>query len=296
MSREKIGTPIEWLWPLAFCLCFGWTVWHGPAYILDFGPENQQLVAQYERSDITPAMAPLFGIAGDVVDYLAILASPILFVIGVLSVREAPMEYKDGSRFDKFAVFVGRITMILIVLLTCVMLYEVMMRYVFERPTIWANELSLWLAGFVFLGAGLYAMQQRSHIRIYLLYDICPRWLQRVFDIISTALIVLFALALFYGGYGEAFAKFMRWETFGTAFDPPIPATLKMMVLLMVALVALQSVINLVTDWNAAPVVHSAADDIDADELEKLRAQLAKESGDGAAPAYGATTGKGGQG
>ena len=72
MSRVRIGSPVEWLWPLAFCLCFGWVVWHGPAYILDFGPENQQLVAQYERSDITPAMPPLFGTAGDIVDYLAL--------------------------------------------------------------------------------------------------------------------------------------------------------------------------------------------------------------------------------
>ena len=70
------------------------------------------------------------------------------------------------------------------------MMYEVVLRYVFEAPTLWANELSLWIAGFIFLCAGLYAMQQRSHIRIFLLYDVCPRWLQRTFDCISTLLIV----------------------------------------------------------------------------------------------------------
>jgi TRAP-type mannitol/chloroaromatic compound transport system permease small subunit len=63
--------------------------------------------------------------------------------------------------------FIGRVTMMLVVLLTTVMLYEVFLRYVLERPTLWANELSLWLAGFVFLMSGLYAMQQRSHIRIF---------------------------------------------------------------------------------------------------------------------------------
>ena len=115
-------------------------------------------------------------------------------------------------------------------------------------------------------------MQQRSHIRIFLLYDICPRWLQRVFDCISTLLIVAFAFFLIYGGYGEAFAKFGRWETFGTAFDPPIPATLKPMVLFIVAMVAVQAVINLISDWNAEPVIHTAADDLDQDELAKIRA------------------------
>ena len=63
----------------------------------------------------------------------------------------------------------------------------------------------------------------------------------------------------------------LRWETFGTAFDPPIPATLKPLVLIVVSLVAIQSVLNLITDWNKEPEIHSAADDIDQDELERLK-------------------------
>jgi len=269
MHHQKL-TLAEWLLPLAFCVVFGWVVWHGPAFILDFGPENQQLAAQFARTDITPNLPPLFAY-GDIVDYAALILTPILFALGVATVQRAPMEFEDWSRLDRVSVYFGRVTMMLIVLLTSVMMYEVMMRYVFEAPTLWANELSLWLAGFVFLLAGLYAMQQRSHIRIFLLYDICPRWVQRLFDTITTVLILLFAFFLIYGGYGEALSKFMRWETFGTAFDPPIPATEKMAVLTVISLVAIQSVINLITDWNAEPVLHTAADDIDEDELERLR-------------------------
>lgn len=271
--EHREASLIEWIVPLAFSLVFGWVVWHGPAYILDFGPENGQLAAQFGRTDVTPGMTPLFGF-GDIIDYAALILSPILFAIGVATVHRAPMEYEDWVGLDRVAVFLGRVTMMLVVLLTSVMIYEVVLRYVFERPTIWANELSLWIAGFVFLLAGLYAMQQRSHIRIFLLYDICPRWLQRTFDCISTFFIVLFAFFLIYGGYGEAFQKFMRWETFGTAFDPPIPATLKLMVLIVITLVAIQAVINLIADWNAEPKIHTAADDIDQDELERIRAAV----------------------
>ena len=271
--EHREASLIEWIVPLAFSLVFGWVVWHGPAYILDFGPENGQLAAQFGRTDVTPGMTPLFGF-GDIIDYAAHILSPILYAISVATVHRAPMEYEDWVGLDRVAVFLGRVTMMLVVLLTSVMIYEVVLRYVFERPTIWANELSLWIAGFVFLLAGLYAMQQRSHIRIFLLYDICPRWLQRTFDCISTFFIVLFAFFLIYGGYGEAFQKFMRWETFGTAFDPPIPATLKLMVLIVITLVAIQAVINLIADWNAEPKIHTAADDIDQDELERIRAAV----------------------
>lgn len=204
-------------------------------------------------------------------DYLILVALPILGVLGVLGVRRAPMEIDEYPAIDRMAMFIGRVTMLLIATVVCVMMYEVILRYVFERPTLWANEMSLWLAGFVFILAGFYAMQQRSHIRIYLLYDMFPRSVQRICDTVSTVLIVGFAFFLVYGGYGEAKAKMLRWETFGTAFDPPIPATLKPLVLIVVTLVAIQSVLNLIADWNKEPEIHSAADDIDQDELERLK-------------------------
>ncbi|MEP3346367.1 MAG: TRAP transporter small permease [Litoreibacter sp.] len=275
----KSGTLIEWLVPLAFIVCAAWVTWHMPAFILDWGVYTEQLDEQFTRLDVTPNLPVVMGEHIDIIDILALLGLPVFAILGVMTVRRAAMEFEDWRKMDRLAVFVGRVTMMLIVLLTSVMLYEVIVRYVFESPTLWANELSLWLAGFVFLCSGLYAMQQRSHIRIFLIYDMFPRTMQRVCDVISTSLIALFAFFLIYGGYGEAFAKFNRWETFGTAFDPPIPATLKPMVLFVVALVATQAIINLISDWNAEPVIHSAADDIDQDEIDRLKKSVGADEG-----------------
>ena len=55
-----------------------------------------------------------------------------------------------------------------------IMFYEVVMRYLFVKPTLWVNEMSLWVAGAIYMTAGLYAMQQRSHIRIFIIYDMVP--------------------------------------------------------------------------------------------------------------------------
>ena len=152
------------------------------------------------------------------------------------------------------------------------MLYEVFLRYMIEAPTLWANELTLWIAGYVFLCSGLYAMQQRCHIRIFLLYDIVPRWMQRTFDVISVTLLTIFAFFLVFGSYKQVFiVKFYKWEMFGTAFDPPIPATVQPMILIIVVLIAFQAVINLISDWNLEPTVHTAADDIDQEELEAIK-------------------------
>jgi len=274
---KSTGSFTEWIVPLAFVAVSAWMVWHFPAYTLTFfpwdpGSQFDQTSALFLRRDVSD-LTPIYGFM-DIIDLAALIIMPIIFLIGVKTVRRANMEFEDWRPIDRVSVFFGRVTMMLIVVLVCVMLYEVFVRYVIEAPTLWANELSLWLAGYVFICSGLYAMQQRSHIRIFLLYDVCPRWLQRTFDIISTTLIVTFAFFLVYGGYGEALDKMWRWETFGTAFDPPIPATIKPTVLVIVSLVAVQAVINLISDWNAEQVIHTAADDIDQDELDKLRAAV----------------------
>jgi len=255
--RASPNSIIQWILPLAFIACAAWIVWSGATYIMAFGGYTDALAARYRQIMI--------------LDYAILFALPLLALAGIWSVHVAPMEIDDTGPLDGVAMFVGRVTMMLIALLVAVMMYEVISRYVFERPTLWANELSLWLAGFIFILAGLYAMQQRSHIRIYLLYDMMPRGFQKACDIISTALIVVFAFFLVYGGYGEAKAKLLRWETFGTVFDPPIPATIKPLVLAVVTMVAIQAILNLIKDWNLEPVIHTAADDIDQDEIERLK-------------------------
>ncbi|WGH78900.1 TRAP transporter small permease subunit [Jannaschia ovalis] len=263
-APQVIPGPMQIAIPMAFTACFAWAMWRVPAFLMVFtdpGPTVDALTRRYA--------------AASALDWLALAGVVLFAILGVMTVRRAPSEFEDWGVFDRLSVFIGRVTMLLIAALVCVMVYEVVLRYAFERPTLWANEMSLWMAGFIFILSGLYAMQQRSHIRIFLLYDLMPRTLQRVCDIISTGLIVLFAFFLFWGGYGEAAQKFARWETFGTAFDPPIPATLKPLILIVVALVALQAIANLIRDWNAQPVIHTAADDIDPDEIERLRRQVA---------------------
>ena len=64
-------------------------------------------------------------------------------------------------------------------------------------------------------------MQQRCHIRIVILYDAVPRWVRKIFDVISTLMIVVFVSGLIFGSFKQVFVvKFYRWEMFGTALIP----------------------------------------------------------------------------
>ena len=172
------------------------------------------------------------------------------------------VEHERTGILDLITWSFSRVAMWAPAFIVVIIFYEVVMRYLFAQPTLWVNEMSLWVGGAIYLTAGLYAMQQRSHIRIYILYDMVPKTVQRVFDILSLICVWLFAAALIWGGFGEAYAKLMRWETFGTAWDPPIPATIKPLILVTLAVLALQALSNLIYDWNREPEVHTPADDL----------------------------------
>ena len=187
---------------------------------------------------------------------------------------QGAIEPRPSGFFDFVSLICSRVTMIAVVSIVVVMFYEVVSRYVFNAPTLWANELSLWLAGFVFMLAGLYAMQQRSHIRIYVIYDMFPRWAQKASDVLSVSLLWVFTVSLIWGGFNESYGKLMRMETFGTAWDPPIPATIKPAILFIVLLVSIQAVSNLIADWHKAPESHTPMDDIDESEIEHIRQTL----------------------
>jgi len=170
------------------------------------------------------------------------------------------IEHKPTGPVDQISYAFSRVTMWGAAFIVAIMFYEVVMRYVFFQPTLWVNEMSLWAGGMIYATAGLYAMQQRSHIRIYVLYDMAPLWLRQVFDVISVLCTSIFVFAVLWGGFGEAAAKFARWEVFGTAWDPPIPATDKPLMLIALLFLFLQAISNLIRDWPAAPWVRKAFD------------------------------------
>ena len=150
---------------------------------------------------------------------------------------------------DRITLFISHTIKYLIPIIVIVMMYEIFMRYIWKNQLCGLNELCLWLAGVIYLVGGIYATRLRSHIRIVMLYDYVDRPTQRIFDLISAIVIVLFATAVIYGGWEDAHRSFTTWERFATFWDPPIPATMKPLTLICVFLIAVQTVNNLIIDW-----------------------------------------------
>lgn len=171
----------------------------------------------------------------------------------------------DDQRFsfvDIVTLYMASVLMFFVAFIMLIMFYEVVMRYVFSSPTLWVEELSRWLGGVIFLLGGVYAMQQRSHIRVVILYDVVSRNMQRFLDVLGTVCIVIFCYAVVAGYWNVAMKKFVTWELYGSAWNPPIPAVMKPLVCIVCAWMAVQAISNLIMDWSKPKVVHDPADDL----------------------------------
>ncbi len=90
---------------------------------------------------------------------------------------------------DTFSLWVGRTVCWITVPLFAIMVYEIVARYAFVAPTMWAYDMSRFLAGALFmLGAG-YALSKGVHIRADFIYR---NWPARMQGIIDAVLYVVF--------------------------------------------------------------------------------------------------------
>jgi len=80
---------------------------------------------------------------------------------------------------------------LVVVALMVSMVYEVVLRYFFNAPTMWAFEMSYMFMGTSFALAIAYALKQRTHVRMDLLYDqLAPRS-RAIIDLVGFGLLVL---------------------------------------------------------------------------------------------------------
>ena len=97
-----------------------------------------------------------------------------------------------ASCIDVVSCWLGYLTAILLFGMLVIICYDVAMRYVFNAPTIWANELSTYLlVAIAFIGLP-YALLKNGHIRVELLTDHLPDATRRMAGQVTGWLGVLF--------------------------------------------------------------------------------------------------------
>lgn len=134
--------------------------------------------------------------------------------------------------------------------LACMLIiaYEVVARYGFNAPTIWAHDTTTALCAVGFLISGVYTLQRRQHIRITFVTDKLSASARRWLDVINGVIIVAFLALLAYEGLGQAAKSIRIMETAGTASQLPLPPIVKTALAVAAGLMMLQATVHL---WRA---------------------------------------------
>jgi TRAP-type mannitol/chloroaromatic compound transport system permease small subunit len=125
---------------------------------------------------------------------------------------------------DKFTDFVGKMTSWLVVPLTLFVVLEVILRKVFNNPTIWSFELSIFLYGAHFMLAASYGLLHKSHVNVTLIVDkLFSKKTAVIIDLISYILLLIpFVVMMIIFGTGFAAKSWAQLETSWSVWHPPL--------------------------------------------------------------------------
>jgi TRAP-type mannitol/chloroaromatic compound transport system permease small subunit len=148
---------------------------------------------------------------------------------------------------DSLSTWVGKAFAWLILVLTFGISYEVFVRYVLNRPTTWAFDVSYITYGAMFLMAGAYTLSRNGHVRGDVIYRFWRPRVQAAVDLVLYLAFFLPAVAAWiYSGWGYASMsiRFREVSIFSPAGVPVFP--LKALIPVTGVLLLLQGVAEII--------------------------------------------------
>jgi len=99
---------------------------------------------------------------------------------------------KIEKGFDFFEKALNLICRILLAAIIAIIFYAVVMRYVFQRPPFWAEELSRFIFIWIIMLGAVLVTREQSHIEFVLLLDLLPKRLKFVLLTLIRLLMIFF--------------------------------------------------------------------------------------------------------
>ncbi|WP_133010921.1 TRAP transporter small permease subunit [Marinomonas flavescens] len=160
------------------------------------------------------------------------------------------------NALDRTIIKLGNALSLLFIFTVGISFYEVLMRYVFNAPTIWVHETASFLGGCLFVYGGIYAMATNKHVRVVLIYDLVSDTARRWLNVFHHITGLIFTSLLIWASYHMAqdawFSPLgnLQLERSGSAWNPAFPALVKGTILLTMCIMFIQFFLHLIQELN----------------------------------------------
>jgi len=122
---------------------------------------------------------------------------------------------------DFISVWTGKIAAYVLIPLVLVLVFEVISRYVLNRPTIFAHETGIYLYAFNGMMAGAWVLLREEHVKMDAVYGRLPFKTKAILDIITAPLFFIFcSMVLWHGGI-MAYFSIIASEHTSSVWSPP---------------------------------------------------------------------------
>ena len=152
---------------------------------------------------------------------------------------------------DRVSDLVGMTVSILIPVMALVVCYEVVLRYFFREPTVWAFDTAIFIFGYVGLLGGAYVLKRREHINVDVFHHKLSRRGQAVIDSLTAPRIFFFLILVVIYGWESAITGISRGIRRPTEWGPPLGHYL-MLLPVSASLLILQGLANWLRDLHLA--------------------------------------------
>jgi len=123
--------------------------------------------------------------------------------------------------FDAISEWTGKGVSFLIIPMVLVLVYEVIMRYGFNSPTLFAHETSLFLYGTTGMLAGAWVLRRDGHVRMDAIYGRLPLRVRAIIDLATAPLFFLLVGVVLWTGWDMAYFSVKMNERTQTPWGPP---------------------------------------------------------------------------
>ncbi|MEW6374905.1 MAG: TRAP transporter small permease subunit [Thermodesulfobacteriota bacterium] len=123
---------------------------------------------------------------------------------------------------DSISEWTGKMVSFLIIVITGVTIWEVILRYIFNAPTIWAFDAAYLIFGAYGVLGGAYTLYFKGHVNVDILYGRFPLRAKAIVDLATSIFFFLFCGLLLWKGGEMAWDSLKIMERGSSAWSPPV--------------------------------------------------------------------------
>jgi len=146
---------------------------------------------------------------------------------------------------DRMNIWLGRSTGFLAFFVAAAIVYEVIVRHFFNRPTVWANESTIFAACVIYMLAGGWAVLEDRHVRIDLFYHGFSARKRAAIDCVTYPFFALYIVVMLWASSKYAWESLQLRETTMSPWNPPI-YPMKILMTVGLLLILLQGTARLI--------------------------------------------------